>query len=193
MRAAGVTPRGGRRARVADPGAAGTKVTRGAGSPAAALAMVFKLAESAQATGALSPDPTSSPPSATAPASNAASWSSVSRRLQHECARNARCCSWKWTLPTAGSAARDVRLGLTTENTALKQRVPQLTADNRTLDELLKAARSNLRSRTGAWPTSKPRLRSPDPAHDNVPLVTALPPLTAVPSAANPGVSPLGR
>ncbi|WP_241779625.1 hypothetical protein [Streptomyces natalensis] len=31
------------------------------------------------------------------------------------------------------------------EHTALKQRVRQLTADNRTLDERLKAARSNLR------------------------------------------------
>ncbi|MFJ9683736.1 hypothetical protein ACIRP2_37820 [Streptomyces sp. NPDC101194] len=31
------------------------------------------------------------------------------------------------------------------ENTTLKQRVRQLTADNRTLDERLKAARSNLR------------------------------------------------
>ncbi|MER6100840.1 hypothetical protein ABT115_00480 [Streptomyces sp. NPDC001832] len=31
------------------------------------------------------------------------------------------------------------------ENTALKQRVRQLTADNRTLDEQIKAARSNLR------------------------------------------------
>jgi hypothetical protein len=31
------------------------------------------------------------------------------------------------------------------ENTALKQRVRQLTADNRNLDERLKAARSNLR------------------------------------------------
>lgn len=34
---------------------------------------------------------------------------------------------------------------ITTENTALKQRVRQLTADNRTLDERLQAARSNLR------------------------------------------------
>ncbi|MEU9413494.1 hypothetical protein AB0E08_48480 [Streptomyces sp. NPDC048281] len=33
---------------------------------------------------------------------------------------------------------------ITTENTALKQRVRQLTADNRTFDERLKAARSNL-------------------------------------------------
>jgi hypothetical protein len=33
----------------------------------------------------------------------------------------------------------------TTENTTLKQRIRQLTADNRTLDEWLKAARSNLR------------------------------------------------
>lgn len=33
---------------------------------------------------------------------------------------------------------------ITTENTALKQRVRQLTIDNRTLDERLKAARSNL-------------------------------------------------
>ncbi|MGW6692031.1 hypothetical protein [Streptomyces sp. NPDC054961] len=31
------------------------------------------------------------------------------------------------------------------ENTTLKQRVRQLTTDNRTLDERLKAARSNLR------------------------------------------------
>jgi len=31
------------------------------------------------------------------------------------------------------------------ENTALKQRVRQCTADNRNLDERLKAARSNLR------------------------------------------------
>ncbi|TQE27451.1 hypothetical protein SipoB123_11915 [Streptomyces ipomoeae] len=34
---------------------------------------------------------------------------------------------------------------ITTENTALKQRVRQLTAGNRALDERLKAARSNLR------------------------------------------------
>lgn len=34
---------------------------------------------------------------------------------------------------------------ITTENTALKQRVRQLAADNRTLDERLKAARSNMR------------------------------------------------
>jgi Family of unknown function (DUF6262) len=34
---------------------------------------------------------------------------------------------------------------ITTESTTLKQRVRQLTADNRTLDERLKAARSNLR------------------------------------------------
>ena len=34
---------------------------------------------------------------------------------------------------------------MTTENTDLKQRVRQLTADNRTIDERLKAARSNLR------------------------------------------------
>jgi chromosome segregation ATPase len=34
---------------------------------------------------------------------------------------------------------------ITTENTTLKQGVRQLTADNRTLDERLKAARSNLR------------------------------------------------
>ncbi|MCQ9179841.1 hypothetical protein KMT30_12565 [Streptomyces sp. IBSBF 2953] len=34
---------------------------------------------------------------------------------------------------------------ITTENTALKRRVRQLAADNRTLDERLKAARSNLR------------------------------------------------
>ncbi|MFJ2261604.1 DUF6262 family protein [Streptomyces sp. NPDC087844] len=34
---------------------------------------------------------------------------------------------------------------ITTENTALKQRVRQLTTDNRTFDERLKAARSNLR------------------------------------------------
>ncbi|OIJ95000.1 DUF6262 family protein [Streptomyces monashensis] len=34
---------------------------------------------------------------------------------------------------------------ITTENTALKQRVRQLIADNRTLDERLQAARSNLR------------------------------------------------
>lgn len=34
---------------------------------------------------------------------------------------------------------------ITTENTDLKQRVRQLTADNRTLDERLNAARSNLR------------------------------------------------
>jgi transcription elongation GreA/GreB family factor len=31
------------------------------------------------------------------------------------------------------------------ENTTLKQRIRQLTADNRTLDERLKAARSHLR------------------------------------------------
>jgi hypothetical protein len=36
-------------------------------------------------------------------------------------------------------------LRITTENTTLKQRVRQLTADDRTLDERLKAARSNLR------------------------------------------------
>jgi outer membrane murein-binding lipoprotein Lpp len=34
---------------------------------------------------------------------------------------------------------------ITTENTTLKQRVRQLSADNRALDERLKAARSNLR------------------------------------------------
>ncbi|WBO68857.1 hypothetical protein [Streptomyces camelliae] len=34
---------------------------------------------------------------------------------------------------------------ITTENTTLKQWVRQLTADNHTLDERLKAARSNLR------------------------------------------------
>jgi hypothetical protein len=34
---------------------------------------------------------------------------------------------------------------ITAENTALKQRVRQLTADTRNLDERLKAARSNLR------------------------------------------------
>ncbi|QMU73116.1 DUF6262 family protein [Streptacidiphilus sp. P02-A3a] len=34
---------------------------------------------------------------------------------------------------------------ITTENTALKQRVRQLAADNRSFDERLKAARSNLR------------------------------------------------
>ncbi|MFE7271867.1 DUF6262 family protein [Streptomyces sp. NPDC057623] len=34
---------------------------------------------------------------------------------------------------------------ITTENTILKQRVRQLTADNRTLEERLQAARSNLR------------------------------------------------
>ncbi|MFF2130448.1 hypothetical protein ACFVW1_34755 [Streptomyces olivochromogenes] len=34
---------------------------------------------------------------------------------------------------------------ITTENTTLKQRVRQLIADNRTLDERFKAARSNLR------------------------------------------------
>lgn len=34
---------------------------------------------------------------------------------------------------------------ITTENTALKQRVRQLTTDNRSFDERLKAARSNLR------------------------------------------------
>ncbi|WP_434598932.1 DUF6262 family protein [Streptomyces sp. A5-4] len=34
---------------------------------------------------------------------------------------------------------------ITTENTALKQRVRQLTADNRSFDERLQAARSNLR------------------------------------------------
>ncbi|MCY1649430.1 hypothetical protein OG337_00345 [[Kitasatospora] papulosa] len=34
---------------------------------------------------------------------------------------------------------------ITTENTTLKQRVRRLTADNRALDERLKAARSNLR------------------------------------------------
>jgi small-conductance mechanosensitive channel len=34
---------------------------------------------------------------------------------------------------------------ITTENTNLKQRVRQLTADNRSFDERLKAARSNLR------------------------------------------------
>lgn len=34
---------------------------------------------------------------------------------------------------------------ITIENTTFKQRVRRLTTDNRTLDELLKAARSNLR------------------------------------------------
>ncbi|WP_405539573.1 hypothetical protein OG787_46505 [Streptomyces sp. NBC_00075] len=34
---------------------------------------------------------------------------------------------------------------ITTQNTTLKQRVRQLTADNRSFDERLKAARSNLR------------------------------------------------
>ncbi|MFG2730364.1 hypothetical protein [Streptomyces canus] len=34
---------------------------------------------------------------------------------------------------------------INTENTTLKQRVHQLTADNRTIEERLKAARSNLR------------------------------------------------
>ncbi|WP_445283101.1 hypothetical protein [Streptomyces sp. DSM 118148] len=34
---------------------------------------------------------------------------------------------------------------ITTENTTLKQRVRQLTADKRTLEERLQAARSNLR------------------------------------------------
>lgn len=61
-----------------------TKVTRGAGSPAAALAMVFKLPSPPRPAGARSPHPTSSPSSATAPASNGASWSSVSRRPQRE-------------------------------------------------------------------------------------------------------------
>ena len=58
---------------------------------------------------------------------------------------------------------------ITTENTALKQRVRQLAADNLTLDERLKAAGSNLRSRTGAWPTLQPALlirdQRPDPDH----------------------------
>ncbi|GAA1430609.1 hypothetical protein GCM10009601_48280 [Streptomyces thermospinosisporus] len=46
---------------------------------------------------------------------------------------------------------------ITTENTSLATS-PQLTEDNRTFDERLRATRSNLRVRTGASPTSKPRL-----------------------------------
>ncbi|MFD4947974.1 hypothetical protein ACFWNT_37040, partial [Streptomyces sp. NPDC058409] len=45
---------------------------------------------------------------------------------------------------------------ITTENTTLKQRVRQLTADNRSLDERLKAAPTS-GSRIGASPTSKRR------------------------------------
>ena len=40
---------------------------------------------------------------------------------------------------------QDARQRITTENTTLKQRVYQLSTDNRALDERLKAARSNLR------------------------------------------------
>lgn len=56
-----------------------TKVTRGAGSPAAALAMVFKLVESAQARWRAITGAHWCPWSARAPASRTASWSSVRR------------------------------------------------------------------------------------------------------------------
>jgi hypothetical protein len=42
------------------------------------------------------------------------------------------------------------------ENTTLKQRVGQRNADNRTLDERLKAAHPAGASKTGSSPTSKP-------------------------------------
>ncbi|MER7673579.1 hypothetical protein ABTY61_34665 [Kitasatospora sp. NPDC096128] len=51
---------------------------------------------------------------------------------------------------------------ITTENTTLKQRVRQLTTDNRSFDERHKAARSTPASRTAASRTSKPRSRVPD-------------------------------
>ncbi len=44
-----------------------------------------------------------------------------------------------------GTMADTITGTITTENTTLKQRVRRLTADNRALDERLKAARSNLR------------------------------------------------
>lgn len=56
-----------------------TKVTRGAGSPAAALAMVFKLVESAQARWRAITGATWCPWSEPAHASRTASWSSAPR------------------------------------------------------------------------------------------------------------------
>ncbi|MEU7428632.1 hypothetical protein [Streptomyces sp. NPDC040750] len=46
----------------------------------------------------------------------------------------------------------------TQEAVQRKQRVRKLTTDNRTLDERLKAARSNHRFQNRASPTSKPSL-----------------------------------
>lgn len=61
-----------------------TKVTKGAGSRAAGLAMVFKLVESAQAAGGPSTALTSSHSSGPEPASNAANSSSAPRPARHE-------------------------------------------------------------------------------------------------------------
>lgn len=60
-----------------------TKVTKGAGSRAAALAMVFKLVESKPA-GGPSTAPVLSPWSAPEPASSMACWSDATRRTRHD-------------------------------------------------------------------------------------------------------------
>jgi len=57
---------------------------------------------------------------------------------------------------------------ITNENTNLKQRVRQLTTDNRTLDDRLKAARSNLRFQDRHVADLEARLAGP-PAERNAP------------------------
>ncbi|MFF2721373.1 hypothetical protein [Streptomyces sp. NPDC058011] len=53
---------------------------------------------------------------------------------------------------------------ITAENTNLKQRVRQLTTDTRTLDERLKAARSNLRFQDRHVADLEARIADPGPA-----------------------------
>ena len=64
--------------------------------------------------------------------------------------------SWTIVWPKAPPTMRP-------ENTTLKQRVRQLTADNRTLDERLKAARSNLRFQDRHVADLEARILDPPP------------------------------